>query len=61
MDKFEALEKLKTDYKNMIIPSKLDNLINKNTIDSMSNIILVKIKRENFGNIDNNSYWELNK
>ncbi|WP_185748241.1 hypothetical protein [Metaclostridioides mangenotii] len=56
MDKIEALQKLKTDYKNMIIPSKLDNLINENAIDSMSNIILVKIKRENFGNIDNNSY-----
>ncbi|WP_161627519.1 hypothetical protein [Metaclostridioides mangenotii] len=56
MDKFVALEKLKTDYKNMIIPSKLDYLINENTIDSISNIILVKIKREKFGNIDSDLY-----
>lgn len=61
MDKFVALEKLKTDYKNMIIPSKLDYLINENTIDSISNIILVKIKREKFGNIDSDLYWDLNK
>lgn len=56
MDKKEALEKLKIEYKNMIIPSKLDNLINEKTIDCISNFILSNMNCEKFVNTNNNTY-----